>query len=82
MELKRLLRYDIFRFKQLDKIIEDVNTHNADIVVIGLDWLNGSYQLKIEKEFDRQVYDRYSMILRIFHQRSATKEGASFNLDY
>ena len=59
----------------MESIIKDVEEHNADIVVIGLDWLNGSYQLNLEKELKRDVYDRYSMILRIFHQRATTKEG-------
>lgn len=56
-------------------MIEEVSQHQVDNIVLGLDWLNGSYQLKLENDFKINFYDRYSMILRIFHHRSSSKEA-------
>lgn len=73
--LNSLNRYNVFRPKQVESIVEELSQHNVNSVVVGLDWLNGAYQLKLEKEIGIDVYDRYSMILRIFHQRATTKEA-------
>lgn len=73
--LNSLSRYNVFGSKQLEDIADEAGKYHANNVVIGLDWLNGAYQMKIEKELRRDVYDRYSMILRIFHSRATTKEA-------
>ena len=73
--LKKISRHQVFGKKKLQDIADAAEKHQVNYVVIGLDWLNGAYQMKLEKELGREVYDRYSMILRIFHSRATTKEA-------
>ena len=73
--LSRLSRYNIFKKTSIENILEEASDHRIDNVVIGIDWLNGSYQMKLENDFKLDFYDRYSMILRIFHLRAKSKEA-------
>lgn len=73
--LNHLSRNNVFGKKQTQIIAEEAEKHHINSVVIGLDWLNGAYQMKLEQELGLDVYDRYSMILRIFHSRATTKEA-------
>jgi GTPase len=60
---------------KVDEIAEKINELNADFVAIDVE-LSPPQQRNLEKHWNVQVIDRTGIILDIFAQRAATREGS------
>lgn len=66
----------VFGKGNVQRIAEQVqNSGQIDCLVIGLNMLNGKQQQNLEQQLGIKVYDRYSIVLRIFNERACTKEA-------